>query len=889
MRRLSPAVRRALAALLLGPLLLALVYQIPVEHTVDIGGYDAAYTQGFYDPESASMPGERPYLAGSDGRARWTGAEAHLLFPQVGLPALVTLRARGRPQPAPPTELTLLLNGAAPLGRMRLGPDWQEQTFAIEGGLLKPEDVVITLRAAPAPLSDGDQRPVGALLDRATLRSAGPPLTPYPGQLLYAALASGLLALLLGTTKDEGTADQRPTTDDQRPRRDRPTTNDQRPHPLFSALRSLFYGSRFSVLGSPLVVAALFQALYRSQPLYPYPLRGLLPLLCLALAALLALRHAPALARRAPALADAAALGGIAAWTAAVLWRAQAHIVQSLPGVENDFRVFALRSARLWGQFPAGTRNADLDGVLRADGFYNQGYPLLLWLVRPLTQDNPFLAARLIAALSGALLLAAAWWTARRLLGRSWAPLVPLALGLSPMVVQYALYLGTDMPFAALCALALALLLSPTDDQGSSLPDEGRRTKDEDSSAALPLALAGLVAGAAFLVRHPGILLLPLGWLAIWLGRPTTDDQRLNDAGRFGGSAAPPRKQIPHSLARFRMMRALGRAPRGLWVFTAAFGLAVLPQVAVNLAQTGEPLYNRQVENVWLAVYGGGNWQRSGEVPTDLTLAGLALADPARFAGNWLANLRGYFGAGGEDTSEFGRAIQLRLLGFPANWLALAGLLGWALGRQKVKGKRQHATAPLPERAHEQAGGADHLHAPSLQRSIAPSLLLAWLALYVASVTVGLALDRFFVVLAPVYALAAVWAARRLAALAPALGPLLLGLALAALLWGGFATGAGYVLDHQQPDEAAIVRLVQTTLRPGERVAVRVPPRVGLGKYSAIAHLAVPAPDPLDRDALRANGASYLLWSSALGQPPLVGTPVGSSGPYTLYELRIEN
>src|SRR4030095_13814750 len=42
---------RLLAAMALGVLLLALVYQIPVTHTIDIGGYDSAYVQGFYDPE----------------------------------------------------------------------------------------------------------------------------------------------------------------------------------------------------------------------------------------------------------------------------------------------------------------------------------------------------------------------------------------------------------------------------------------------------------------------------------------------------------------------------------------------------------------------------------------------------------------------------------------------------------------------------------------------------------------------------------------------------------------------------------------------------------------------------------------------------------------------
>src|SRR6266511_4440422 len=72
---------KLLAAMALGALLLALAYQIPVTHTVDIGGYDAAYVQGFYDPERALPGQQRPELAGSDGGARWTRERSFLVFP----------------------------------------------------------------------------------------------------------------------------------------------------------------------------------------------------------------------------------------------------------------------------------------------------------------------------------------------------------------------------------------------------------------------------------------------------------------------------------------------------------------------------------------------------------------------------------------------------------------------------------------------------------------------------------------------------------------------------------------------------------------------------------------------------------------------------------------
>ncbi|HEX5688783.1 MAG TPA: hypothetical protein VFX76_02225, partial [Roseiflexaceae bacterium] len=43
-------------AMALGLLLFALLYQFPATHDVDIGGYDEAYVQGFYDPEPATAP-----------------------------------------------------------------------------------------------------------------------------------------------------------------------------------------------------------------------------------------------------------------------------------------------------------------------------------------------------------------------------------------------------------------------------------------------------------------------------------------------------------------------------------------------------------------------------------------------------------------------------------------------------------------------------------------------------------------------------------------------------------------------------------------------------------------------------------------------------------------
>jgi hypothetical protein len=815
--RLAAALARLLGAAALGALLFALAAQLPVTHAVDVGGYDAAYVQGFHDPERTDQPGERPYLAGSSGAARWSRAVSYLLFPQAGQPAEVTLRLRGWRADGPAPEVRVLLNGATELGRFRAAPEWEERTFAITGELLKPSDVVLEIRSETATLG-GDRRAVGVLLDGATYRAGPPPILPYPAQLAYGAFTGAMLYALLG----------------------------RRPAPTVHA--------RSFVLGL-LAIALAYLALYRLQPPYPYPLRQLPQTICLALAALLAIRHGPALARRAPALLDLATLAAIGAWTAALLAASREHLVLSVPGVEKDFRVFA-------------TRAFDLGEVFRADGFYNLGYPLLLWLTTPLAQGNPFLAARLVAALSAATMLVATWWLARMLLGRAAALLAVATLALSPLAVQYALYVGSDAPFAALCTLALALLLagrSPSADHQTPQagpPAAGDRVHPLLSGSVWLALAAGLVAGAAFLVRHPGLLLLPLGVLALLVGQLPTPR----------GLRAGWRQFVARSDARPAAVYAL------------AFCLAILPQVAVNLRDTGQPLYSEQAKNIWLAVYGDGDWGRWGEARDDISLAQVALQDPGRFLGSWWANIRAFFGTGAEDTGEFGRATQLRLLGFPANWLAVAGLLafGVSLLRSWIRDER---LTPTP-------GARPHTWP-----------LLAWVGLYVAAVSVGLSLPRFFLPLAPIYAVAAAWALlwvsrqRRVAGEPePTRRLIAIGVLLMALLWGGFATGTSYVLRTQPDPETpgqtaetlAAARLVQETLRPGERLLVRTAPGdeagLALAKYSAIAHLAVLEPASDDPAALAAAGAHYLLWSSELGEAP-TGERVESAGRYTLVRL----
>src|SRR4029079_8513501 len=123
-----------------------------------------------------------------------------------------------------------------------------------------------------------------------------PPITPYPTQLAYGALAAGMLYVL--------TRNREPRIESKRWR----IANS--PLSILYLLSSII-SSSFAL--SLFVLCSVFFVLYRAQPPYPYPLRGFLPALDAALAALLARRYGRAAARRVPALLDGLALGGIGA------------------------------------------------------------------------------------------------------------------------------------------------------------------------------------------------------------------------------------------------------------------------------------------------------------------------------------------------------------------------------------------------------------------------------------------------------------------------------------------------------------------------------------------------------------------------------------------------
>jgi len=283
--------------------------------------------------------------------------------------------------------------------------------------------------------------------------------------------------------------------------------------------------------------------------------------------------------------------------------------------------------------------------------------------------------------------------------------------------------------------------------------------------------------------------------------------------------------------------------------FVLAWLVAALPQLLVNTADTGNPLYNQQAKNIWLAVYADIDYSRWNEAGEHIRLSDVVLADPARFFGNWGRNLKAFVATGGEDTSEFGRAIGLRLLGFPANLLAFGGALLW-LWRGTLR-----------------------------QR-----LLLLAGALYIVGVAVGFALPRFFVPLVPILALAAVAAlglaaaalARRAAWLGVRQWRAVLALALLGCLAAGPRIGARYVLERQDAAAAAIAGAVQARLTPGGGVRFQLAADDLLDDVSAIAGFAAVEP------------ATILVLGDGQPLPELLAgrEPFATAGQYRAYELR---
>ena len=530
---------------------------IPTHHRIDVGGYDSAYVQGFFDQQA--IP---PEFAQS-GTARWSGSAAAIIIPQLGMPTQfrITLVA------PTPKQLTLRANNDTTISSTAVTTQWQSISGTINGGQTKPFSVFIAFDAPTAPWQKGDLRQVGVLVDSIDVWTPWFAL-PYPAQIIWV----GLLSLLLGIwTK-----------------------------PFLT--RKYWY---LTTIISPAVLTAIT---WRWQLPYPYPIPSSLAYACALITGLIVLRQWPVITQRWPWWSDVVVGIGVSWWWGALIWAQQTHVTLAVPGVEKDFRSFV-------------TRSDTLAHVFQADPFYNLGYPFILWAIQQLTHMSAFDAGRWWAVSVAGLALLSSWWLARTLVGRGWDALMVLCVAGSGLFVQYSLLLGSDMTFTWLCILTIAFIIyAPQRSQWWWLG-------------------AGISAGAAYLVRHTGLVLCLtcLIWMLYQQRHATLTWRQI---GLFGG---------------------------GLLVIA-------LPQLWVNFRDTGGLLFNYQAKNSWLAVYGNLDWGRWGDVPDSIGLTTVILNNPSQFITSWWQNISNVIGSGATN-AEFERAIWQRLLSVPANWASIAGIV----------------------------------------------------------------------------------------------------------------------------------------------------------------------------------------------------------------------
>ncbi len=294
-------------------------------------------------------------------------------------------------------------------------------------------------------------------------------------------------------------------------------------------------------------------------------------------------------------------------------------------GVETDF----------YGNFAPGARDLMHGAAGVLDGFRGPFYYLLLGVAGAILRDA-FLAGKLLSMVAAAATLRVAGGMLRQTFGAAAGVAGALFLAANPVFVEYAVRASSDLPFLALFAGSLALVLG-----GGGRPD------GDDAGNVGPKWLrwagAGVLAGAAWLTRYTGGVLLPVGIVAgILLVRP----------GRRGAAAA--------------------------LVFAGAFAVVAAPWAITLWRATGNPLWNLNYQNVAIEVYASKpGLAQNGRFMSAVgfgSLGEVIRTDPGRFlhvmAGNAVSHLW-------RDARD--------LVGLP--W-AVAALAGFVLSAPRWRGRR---------------------------------------------------------------------------------------------------------------------------------------------------------------------------------------------------------
>ncbi len=480
----------------------------------------------------------------------------------------------------------------------------------------------------------------------------------------------------------------------------------------------------------------------------------------------------------------------IVLWTATMAAIQRSHLTLVVPGVEKDFRSFASRAE-------------NIESVLQADPFYQFGYPAFLWIGRQLTGFHIFTVATTWAVLVAALALTTSWYIARHVLGRGWDVLVVAILAGSSFFGEYALLIGSDMTFTAATMLSLATLLW-------CLDAPQRR---------LRWVWVGVSIGVAYLVRHTGLVLsIPVLLAVFWVGRSTRDRWLLAGFVCLG------------------------------WVVCS------MPQLYVNVRDTGEIFYNHQAKNSWLAVYGNLDWGRWSDVPDDIPLREVIFNDPLRFLMSWWNTVVSVIGTGA-TANEHDTALWQRLLTVPFNWFSSVGIvwLGVQLLKQRFDVKRD--------------------------------VLLVWAASFVVVSAIAFILPRMLLPLTIIASITATYGIRAVLKHIPQIHGMLIAGILVTGICVGVAATAINIRDGQPIDERMALAYL-TALQP-ERLAIIVPAESPAGKYSVLAERVIlrTTKYPVDPSLLCDAKADYALWSNELVPPDPRLVPLQRIGKYWIFQL----
>jgi hypothetical protein len=195
-------------------------------------------------------------------------------------------------------------------------------------------------------------------------------------------------------------------------------------------------------------------------------------------------------------------------------------------------------------------------GVFPGNPFQNPGYPALLALVGPLAGGDLFLAGKALSVVAAVAAGGLTYVLVARGFGRAAGAGAQALLVVSGPMLELGISVTTDMVFLALLLATLVVLTG-----------DGPRPRAR-------AAVAGLLAGLTYLVRVPGVVLVPAGLVGV----------------------------LALDRARPRLARAA--------IFVGVTVAVVLPWLIWNARERGSPFYSQNYLNIAAAYHPeiGGQW-----------------------------------------------------------------------------------------------------------------------------------------------------------------------------------------------------------------------------------------------------------------------------------------